>query len=90
MKYFWVAFGLVALVSVIQLFTQPSLEITVMLFLVNFMILGAELMRNRAKKAPVMLKLESIEMNLNDATSSFISPSLKAKGREILDWLNKF
>ncbi|MFH0929620.1 MAG: hypothetical protein V1818_04725 [Candidatus Aenigmatarchaeota archaeon] len=90
MKYFWAAFGLVIAVCIAQLLTHMSLELTIVLFSIDFMILGAELLKNRANKSLVIIKLEGIEMAFNDAASSLVSPSLKAKGQEIIEWLNKF
>lgn len=89
-KYFWIVFGLVALVALVQLFGFSSLELTVALFSVNFMVLALEMGRERVSRTVILTKIEGLEMVLNDITSNLISPALKRKKQEIIEWLNKF
>lgn len=90
MKYYWILFGLVAIAALVQLIGLKSLELTIALFSVNFMVLAIELGKNRISREALISKLESLEMTFNDITSTLISPNLGKKRQEIIEWLNKF
>jgi hypothetical protein len=90
MKYYWLIFGLVIIAAIIQLTVFKSLEFTIILFSLDFMVLAVELGKVNISKAEIMAKVDSLEMVLNDISSNLISPTLKKKGQEIIDWLSKF
>jgi hypothetical protein len=90
MKYYWLIFGLVIIAAIIQLTVFKSLEFTIILFSLDFMVLAVELGKVNISKAEILAKVDSLEMVLNDISSNLISPTLKKKGQEIIDWLSKF
>lgn len=90
MKYYWLVFGLVAIIALIELLVAKSLELTIVLFSINFMVVVLELGGKKTGKNSLLGKLEGIEMLFNDITSNLISPDLKRKKDEIIAWLNKF
>ena len=90
-RFFWITM-LTVIAGLFQLLFYKSIELTIILFSVNFMVFGLELTSSRSKRG-VLLKLESIEMNLNDTVSNLISPKIAKIGenkKEIIEWLNKF
>ena len=89
-RYYWLIFILTAVAGIIQLAGFRSLELTIVLFTLNFMVLAVETGKVSVNKAGILTKIEGIEMTLNDTTSNLISPSLRKKGQEIIDWLSKF
>ena len=89
-SYLWILFGLIALTALLQLAGSKSLEITVMLFTVNLMVLSAEMWGSKINKAGIIAKIENLEMALNDIASHLISPDLAKKRQEVIEWLNKF
>ena len=89
-RYYWLIFGLVTLAALIQLAGFESLELTIVLFSLNFMVLAVELGKVKVGKAGIMANIEKLEMVLNDISSNLISPTLKKKGQEIIEWLSKF
>ena len=90
MKYYWVIFGLVAIAALVQLIGFKSLELTIVLFSINFMVLLVELRKNRIGRIGLINKIESLEMTFNDITSNLISPVLGKKWQEVIEWLSKF
>ena len=90
MKYYWIAFGLVAIVAIIQLLVAESLELTIALFSIIFMVMALELGGEKTSKNSLLNRLEGVEMLFNDIASNLVSPDLKRKKDEIIDWLNKF
>lgn len=90
MKYYWVIFSLVAIAAIVQLISFKSLELTIVLFSIDFMVLLLELRKNRISRISLINKIESLEMTFNDITSNLISPGLGKKRQEIIDWLSKF
>jgi hypothetical protein len=89
-RYFWILFGLTALVALFELTGPKSLEITIFLFSMNFMVLAVEMWGNKINMAGIIAKIENLEMALNDIASQLISSSLVKKRQEIIEWLNKF
>ena len=89
-RYYWLIFGLVILAALIQLAGFESLELTIVLFSLIFMVLVVELGMVKVGKAGIMANIEKLEMVLNDISSNLISPTLKKKGQEIIEWLSKF
>jgi hypothetical protein len=89
-RYYWIIFGLIILAALIQLAGFRSLELTIVLFSLNFMVLAVELVKPNLGKGGIMAKMEKLEMVLNDISSNLISPTLRKKGQEIIEWLNKF
>lgn len=90
-RFFWITMVTV-IAGLFQLAFYKSIELTIILFSINFMVFGLELVRTRSKRG-VLLKLEGIERNLNNIVSSMISPKIARIGenkKEIIEWLNKF
>ena len=90
-RFFWITMVTV-IAGLFQLAFYKSIELTIILFSINFMVFGLELVRTRSKRG-VLLKLEGIERNLNNIVSSMISPQIARMGenkKEIIEWLNKF
>ncbi|MFH1473359.1 MAG: hypothetical protein ABIE55_00540 [Candidatus Aenigmatarchaeota archaeon] len=90
-RFFWITM-LTVIAGLFQLLFYKSIELTIILFSINFMVFGLELARTTSKRG-VLLKLESIERDLNDTVSNLISPQIAKIGgskKEIIEWLNKF
>ena len=90
-RFFWITIVTV-IAGLIQLFFYKSIELVIIFFSINFMVFGLELTKTRSK-SNILLKIESIERNLNDTVSNLISPQIvkiEEKRKEIIEWLNKF
>ena len=91
MKYYWALLGIVTVVSLAQIATGTrSIELTVFLFSLVFMALTVEMGAKDNGRGWVITKIEGLEMVLNDVSSNLITPSLRKKREEIIEWLNKF
>lgn len=88
--YFWVIFLLVIVAAVFQLAGYQSLELTVALYSVVFMVAGIEIGRKGLDKTDIIAKIEGLEMIFNDIASNLISPGLRKKRQEIIEWLSRF
>lgn len=91
MRFFWIT-AITIIAGLIQLFFYKSIELVVILFSINFMVFALELTKTRSH-SNILLKIESIERNLNDTMSNLISPQIvkvEEKRKEIIEWLNKF
>ena len=89
-RYFWLIFILVIIAAFLELTGIRSLEITIALFSINFMVLSVELWGRSIKRTGIMVRLENLEMVLNDITSFLVSPDLSQKKQQVIEWLNKF
>jgi hypothetical protein len=90
-RFFWIT-AMTVIAGLFQLMFYESLELTILLFSVNFMVFGLELARTEPKGS-ILLKIEGIERYLNDTVSNLISPQIAKKEgnkKEIIEWLNRF
>jgi len=90
-RFFWITI-MTAIAGMFQLLFFKSIELTIILFSINFMVFGLELAKTGSKRG-FLLKLEGIERNLNNIVSRMISPQIARIGKdkkEIIEWLNKF
>jgi hypothetical protein len=89
-KYLWIIFILVMAAALFQLAGYKSLELTIALYSIIFMVSAMEIGGKGISKADIMAKIESLEMIFNDIASNLISPGLRKKRQEVIEWLNKF
>ena len=90
-NYLWII-AITVTVGIVQLFTVGSLELTILLFTLNFMAFSLELLKTE-EGGNILLKIGNIERFLNDTVSTLVSPRIariSKDKKEILEWLNRF